>query len=75
MTSPRNPRAPLSGNKKRENTETKNYKNLPAEWQYIRPAVPFIFCFLQKGGDGVSVLLVWRPDENQRVTVLAGCAW
>jgi len=27
--------------KKRENTETKNYKNLPAEWQDIRPAVPF----------------------------------
>ncbi len=31
--------------------------------------------FLAKRGDGVSVLLVWRPDENQRVTVLAGCAW
>ena len=26
MTSPRNPRAPLSGNKKRENTETKTIK-------------------------------------------------
>ena len=35
----------------------------------------FFRLFSCKRGDGVSVLLVWRPDENQRVTVLAGCAW